>query len=81
MSNNLVLIIDKVSLTHTKSKWKIKDSIHILIKMIEVKSGETYNGTLEEIDKFMNISIIDAVETSRFGDLFKQIPRVLIKGI
>lgn len=29
--------------------------------MIELKSGETYNGTLKGVDKFMNIKMADAV--------------------
>lgn len=33
--------------------------------MIEVKSGDTYTGTLENIDRFMNIKLIDAIMTSK----------------
>ena len=29
--------------------------------MVELKSGETYNGTLKGVDKFMNIKMEDAI--------------------
>ncbi len=35
--------------------------------MIELKSGETYNGILRAIDKFMNIKLVDAVLTDARG--------------
>ena len=33
--------------------------------MVEMKSGDTYIGTLETIDKFMNIKLNDVVFTSK----------------
>ena len=31
--------------------------------MVELKSGETYNGTLKGVDKFMNIKMDNCVRT------------------
>lgn len=33
--------------------------------MVEVKSGDTYSGTLETIDKFMNIKMNNVTMTSK----------------
>lgn len=33
--------------------------------MVELKSGDTYNGVLEDIDKFMNIKLTDVTFTSK----------------
>jgi small nuclear ribonucleoprotein (snRNP)-like protein len=31
--------------------------------MVELKSGETYNGTLKGVDKFMNIQMENCIRT------------------
>jgi len=33
--------------------------------MVELKSGDTYNGVLENVDKFMNIKIKDVILASK----------------
>lgn len=33
--------------------------------MVELKSGDTYSGTLEQIDKFMNIKMNNVTMTSK----------------
>ena len=33
--------------------------------MVEMKSGDTYNGKLENIDKYMNIKLSDVTFTSK----------------
>lgn len=37
--------------------------------MVELKSGETYNGTLESVDKFMNIKMENAVLSDKVHKL------------
>lgn len=48
--------------------------------MVEVKTGETYNGILKAVDKFMNIKLADAVLTSPNGDVFHSIKEAYIRG-
>ena len=48
--------------------------------MVEVKSGETYNGILKAVDKFMNIKLADAVLTNSKGEVFHSIKEVYIRG-
>ena len=48
--------------------------------MVEVKTGETYNGILKAVDKFMNIKLADAVLTSAKGDVFHSIKEAYIRG-
>jgi small nuclear ribonucleoprotein (snRNP)-like protein len=36
--------------------------------MVDLKNGETINGTLDIMDKFMNLKINNAVITSKDGD-------------
>jgi len=33
--------------------------------MVELKSGDTYNGTLDEIDRFMNIKLSEVTFSSK----------------
>uniref|UniRef100_A0AC35F6Q5 U6 snRNA-associated Sm-like protein LSm4 n=1 Tax=Panagrolaimus sp. PS1159 TaxID=55785 RepID=A0AC35F6Q5_9BILA len=48
--------------------------------LIELKSGETYNGHLVSVDTFMNIHIRDAICTSKDGDVFHRVPEIFIRG-
>lgn len=48
--------------------------------MVELKSGETYNGILKSIDKFMNIKLINAILTDPRGEIFREIKEVYIRG-
>jgi small nuclear ribonucleoprotein (snRNP)-like protein len=38
--------------------------------MADLKNGSTVNGTLVEIDRFMNLKIENAIITSKEGDQF-----------
>jgi small nuclear ribonucleoprotein D3 len=35
---------------------------------VELKNGDTYNGTLNSVDRFMNIKMSDVVQTNKNGD-------------
>mmetsp|Transcript_2072 Transcript_2072/g.5559 ORF Transcript_2072/g.5559 Transcript_2072/m.5559 type:complete len:155 (+) Transcript_2072:225-689(+) len=48
--------------------------------LVELKSGETYNGTLNAIDSWMNMSLKDVVCTSKDGDQFWKIAEVYVRG-
>ncbi|MCL4125618.1 UNVERIFIED_CONTAM: hypothetical protein GTU68_026881 [Idotea baltica] len=48
--------------------------------MVEVKSGETYNGILMGVDKYMNLKLADAILTNSGGTKFHQIKEVYIRG-
>lgn len=39
--------------------------------MVELKSGDTYNGILEDIDKFMNIKLSEVTFTAKANEYFK----------
>lgn len=48
--------------------------------MIDLKNGKTINGTLKQIDRFMNLQIDNAVITSKEGDKFEKAPEFFIRG-
>jgi U6 snRNA-associated Sm-like protein LSm4 len=48
--------------------------------LVELKSGETYNGTLSAIDNFMNLSLNNVILTSPDGQNFHRIPTSFIRG-
>ena len=67
VSNINIDIFLKVSLTYSKNFWKIINcnNFYIIYKMVELKSGDTYNGTLDEIDRFMNIKLSEVTFSSK----------------
>jgi len=48
--------------------------------LVELKSGESYNGTLEGADFFMNLKLANAVLTSPDGSSFFSMDEVFIRG-
>jgi U6 snRNA-associated Sm-like protein LSm4 len=48
--------------------------------MADLKNGSTINGTLIEIDRFMNLKIENAVITSKDGDKFHKAQEYFIRG-
>ncbi len=48
--------------------------------MIELKSGETFNGTLTNCDTYMNINLKDVIITSKDGSKFLQVKECHIRG-
>ena len=48
--------------------------------LIELKSGETYNGTLASADPFMNINLTDVIVTNRTGDRFWSLKECYVRG-
>ena len=48
---------------------------------IELKSGETYNGILSNIDGYMNLNLRDAILTSRDGENFFKLANIYVRGI
>lgn len=48
--------------------------------MVELKTGESYNGLLDNIDNFMNVFLKEAVHTSPDGKQFKKVKEVYIRG-
>ena len=48
--------------------------------LVELKNGQGVNGTLIEIDRFMNFKVQDAVITSKEGDTFHSVTEIFIKG-
>ena len=47
--------------------------------MIDTKNGESYDGTLEQIDSFMNVQLSSVVITSSTGQ-FSKCAEVFIRG-
>eukprot|EP01017_Pseudomicrothorax_dubius_P017563 TRINITY_DN1975_c0_g1_i1.p1 TRINITY_DN1975_c0_g1~~TRINITY_DN1975_c0_g1_i1.p1 ORF type:complete len:111 (+),score=26.24 TRINITY_DN1975_c0_g1_i1:88-420(+) len=48
--------------------------------LVEVKSGETFNGTLESCDRFMNLKLTDVIRTSKEGNRFEKMASVFLRG-
>lgn len=48
--------------------------------MVELKSGECFNGYVEKADYFMNLKLRDVIHTSADGDKFHKIPECYIRG-
>ncbi|CAH8628325.1 unnamed protein product [Schistosoma guineensis] len=48
--------------------------------LVELKSGETYNGHLVACDDWMNIHLKEVICTSRDGDRFWKMPECYIRG-
>lgn len=48
--------------------------------LVELKSGESYNGTLEAADFFMNLKLSHAVMTSPDGSAFFSMDEVYLRG-
>ncbi|VDP92713.1 unnamed protein product [Echinostoma caproni] len=51
-----------------------------LSTLVELKSGETYNGHLVACDDWMNIHLKEVICTSRDGDRFWKMPECYIRG-
>ena len=48
--------------------------------LVELKSGETYSGTLVACDNWMNLHLKDVVLTTKSGDAFWKLPEVYLRG-
>jgi U6 snRNA-associated Sm-like protein LSm4 len=48
--------------------------------LVELKSGETYNGRLVNCDAWMNLNLRDVICTSKDGDQFYKLPECYIRG-
>ncbi|EME26801.1 Probable U6 snRNA-associated Sm-like protein LSm4 [Galdieria sulphuraria] len=48
--------------------------------LVELKSGDTYNGHLVNIDSWMNLNLREVVWTSREGDRFWKIAEIYVRG-
>ncbi|WIA37705.1 hypothetical protein OEZ86_014590 [Tetradesmus obliquus] len=48
--------------------------------LVELKSGETYNGHLVNCDSWMNIHLREVICTSKDGDRFWRMPEIYIRG-
>lgn len=48
--------------------------------MVEVKSGETYNGTLQQADYYMNLHLADVTCTSADGLKFQHMADCYVRG-
>ncbi|KAI5956691.1 hypothetical protein KGF57_003411 [Candida theae] len=49
--------------------------------LVELKTGETYNGNLTNCDSWMNLTLHDVIQTNSTGDEFEKIPEIYIKGM
>uniref|UniRef100_A0A7S2RDC5 U6 snRNA-associated Sm-like protein LSm4 n=1 Tax=Eucampia antarctica TaxID=49252 RepID=A0A7S2RDC5_9STRA len=48
--------------------------------LVELKSGDTYNGRLVNCDAWMNLNLRDVICTSKDGDRFWKMPECYIRG-
>lgn len=48
--------------------------------MVELKTGETINGTMVACDSFMNLTLSDVIRTSPDGDRFEKTPKIYLRG-
>ncbi|KAI5950332.1 hypothetical protein KGF54_005149 [Candida jiufengensis] len=49
--------------------------------LIELKTGETYNGNLTNCDSWMNLTLHDVIQTNQRGDEFQKLSEIYIKGM
>uniref|UniRef100_A0A1I7ZND0 U6 snRNA-associated Sm-like protein LSm4 n=1 Tax=Steinernema glaseri TaxID=37863 RepID=A0A1I7ZND0_9BILA len=49
--------------------------------LVEVKSGESYNGHMDSCDSYMNLLLRNVVRTSTGGEQFTKLPEVFIRGV
>jgi U6 snRNA-associated Sm-like protein LSm4 len=47
---------------------------------VELRSGATYNGVLAASDRWMNLTVVDAIITAPDGARFWKVPSVCIRG-
>ncbi|KAG1146117.1 hypothetical protein G6F37_000364 [Rhizopus arrhizus] len=48
--------------------------------LVELKSGETFNGHLVNCDNWMNLTLREVIQTSPEGDKFWRLPECYIRG-
>ncbi|KAL3139185.1 hypothetical protein ABBQ32_005963 [Trebouxia sp. C0010 RCD-2024] len=48
--------------------------------LVELKSGETYNGHMVQCDSWMNVHLREVICTSKDGDRFWRMPEAYIRG-
>ncbi|KAF5840197.1 hypothetical protein DUNSADRAFT_17544 [Dunaliella salina] len=48
--------------------------------LVELKSGETYNGHMVLCDPYMNIHLREVICTSKDGDRFWRMPEAFVRG-
>ncbi|KAF0752324.1 hypothetical protein AaE_006077, partial [Aphanomyces astaci] len=48
--------------------------------LVELKSGDTYNGQLVNCDTWMNINLKEVICTAKDGDRFWKLPECYIRG-
>ena len=48
--------------------------------LIELKSGDTFNGILVSVDNWMNMCLKDCIKTSKAGDKFWKCNSIYIRG-
>lgn len=48
--------------------------------LVEVKSGETFNGTLENCDVWMNLHLSDVIKTTADGQRFFVMSELFVRG-
>ncbi|CCG24972.1 hypothetical protein CORT_0G02940 [Candida orthopsilosis Co 90-125] len=49
--------------------------------LVELKTGETYNGNLTNCDSWMNLTLHEVIQTNADGDEFAKLPEIYIKGM
>ncbi|BFZ55427.1 hypothetical protein PYCC9005_002468 [Savitreella phatthalungensis] len=48
--------------------------------LVELKSGETFNGHLLQCDNYMNLTLREVIQTNRDGNKFHRLAEVYIRG-
>eukprot|EP00915_Cephaloidophora_sp_WS-2016_P012036 GHVH01017501.1.p1 GENE.GHVH01017501.1~~GHVH01017501.1.p1 ORF type:complete len:118 (+),score=18.20 GHVH01017501.1:81-434(+) len=48
--------------------------------LVELKTGETFTGTIKSVDGFMNMQLVDANKTNKSGDKFWSVNECYIRG-
>ena len=52
----------------------------VILQLVELKNGETYNGHLVQCDSWMNMHLREVICTSKDGDAFWRMPEVYVRG-
>ena len=52
----------------------------VILQLVELKNGETYNGHLVQCDSWMNMHLREVICTSKDGVAFWRMPEVYVRG-
>ena len=65
---------------HSCILWFPMFGMMFVLQLVELKSGETYNGHLMQCDSWMNMHLREVICSSKDGDRFWRMPEAYLRG-